>query len=720
MPRPANHRPQAPVARVNQRLVLPLILAALVVLGFLYHSKWSRAAMIRRDRQVLDEFHIHGNKTPERDDIIVLGIDEASITGSSVWDEDRAASPALRAMQHPFPWPRRVWAEAVNKLAGAGARMVFLDLAFAAPGNEEDDRLLRDAVTKHEDRVILGAKFDESNIQGDFELNFVYPNEAVIGKDTPDDGTWGFLNFWPDDSDEIVRKARFRALLWKLEKQLHPRTVPDPDEKEKPSIALTMARKLNVSASAEVGEVERLRFCEREAYPPLSLFQIFVPDLWHNTFEDGSFFKGKTVFIGAIAQELQDIQRIPLGQVAGVQLHAHALTALLSHSFLKSSPAWMLWASLLGGALFAWLAVTFVRQPVLCLVAMWAVTAGAVWLAFVAFNKLSLEVSPMPFSLAINGCGLLGFTGNFLSQLRESRKLSRFIQRYHSPDRVAHLLKDRQNFFATLGGVERSVTILFSDVRGYTSLSEGMKPEELVTQLNEYLSKMVEKVFVHHGSIDKFIGDAVMALWGSMPDFTGGGQGLKHDALDAVTSALAMREALDALNADWRSRDMPELRFGIGIHQGPVVVGNIGSAAPFERMELTVIGDSVNLASRLEGVTKEYGVDLIISEAVQKHVKETFLCRSADLVQVKGKALPVEIFTVISRRSSVEPRGLVDFELGIIHYRAGRFTEALEAMDRAAAAGLNDELTAVYQDRCRALIATPPENWNGVYKMTKK
>jgi adenylate cyclase len=310
-------------------------------------------------------------------------------------------------------------------------------------------------------------------------------------------------------------------------------------------------------------------------------------------------------------------------------------------------------------------------------------------------------------------------TGNFLSQLRQSRKLSRFIQRYHSPDRVAHLLKDRANLFSTLGGIERAVTILFSDVRGFTTMSEGMKPEQLVTQLNEYLSRMVEKVFISAGSIDKFIGDAVMALWGSMPQ-PGSGQGLNDDALNAVTSAVAMRDVLKELNVGWKARGMTEWAVGIGIHQGNVIVANVGSAPPYERMELTVIGDNVNLSSRLEGATKEYGVDIIISDVVQRHVKEKFLCRSADLVQVKGKAQPVEVFTVIGNHTAAEPRGLADFEQGVAHYRAGEFKDALDAFNRAAAAELNDKLTSVYCKRCEALIAAPPENWTGVFVMKEK
>jgi adenylate cyclase len=267
--------------------------------------------------------------------------------------------------------------------------------------------------------------------------------------------------------------------------------------------------------------------------------------------------------------------------------------------------------------------------------------------------------------------------------------------------------------------VERTVTVSFSDVRGFTSMSESMTPTQVVTQLNEYLSRMVERVFQHRGLVDKFIGDAVMALWGSTR-FKPSEEGCKQDAINAVHASLTMRSALEELNADWRTRDIAELKIGMGIHQGDVVVGNIGSESPFEKMDLTVIGDAVNLASRLEGVTKEYGVDLVISDAVQRHVKDVFLCRSADLVAVKGKLKPVEVFTVIGPLAEAAAAGIESFEAGIRLYREGRFTDAEAAFHRAAAEGLDDKLTHLYQERCRDLAANPPETWNGVYVMTKK
>lgn len=702
MKRQPKQKHASPVSSGSQHVILPLIGAALVLLAALYYWKWSSTLLQQRDRAIFDDFHRMGRKIPARDDIIILGMDEKSVSLSSAWPEDIEASPALQAMKNRVPWPRRVWAMTIDRLFDAGAKLVFLDFAFFSATTPEDDQALRDALKRHAGKVILGAQFSTVSDRTDSEdlgartaTQLTYPNLAITGMEVPEDGTWGYLNFWPAEDDK-VRHARFQTMRWKVDG-----SVPDPDDKPMPSVALAIARKLNVTASAEVNEWERIRFAEKSSYDPISLHEIFVPDLWKSNFGGGNRFKDKVVFIGATAQESQDFQRTIIGSIAGVQLHAQALTALLAHSFIHDAPAWWVWGSLILGALLAWILVTFIRQPVISLVTMWLLTAGAAYGCYAIFNKIDLEASPIPLSLALNGCGLLGLSGNYFSQLREKKKLTRFIQRYHSPEHVSAMLKDRENLFQTLGGVERRVTILFSDVRGFTSLSEGMKPEELVAQLNEYLSGMVERVFVNHGSIDKFIGDAVMALWGSMPAAGDQGHGLKRDAQLAVTSALAMREALVALNADWRKRDMPELRIGIGVHQGDVVVGNIGSASPFERMELTVIGDSVNLASRVEGLTKDYECDLIVTDSVQHHIRPTHFCRPLDIVKVKGKAIPVKIYFVQGLREGLEePAWWFIYEQAIEAFRSGDKAKARELFEQCRAQVPDDRLVQRFLGEC--------------------
>jgi adenylate cyclase len=303
----------------------------------------------------------------------------------------------------------------------------------------------------------------------------------------------------------------------------------------------------------------------------------------------------------------------------------------------------------------------------------------------------------------------------------EIRKERNFIRKafatYLAPTVVNQLLNRPDQL--RLGGEVVEASVLFLDVAGFTTLSEQTQPEWLIQVLNRYLGTFSEIVFRRGGMVDKFIGDAVMALWGSTR-FKPSDEGCRQDAINAVTASLAMREALEELNKSWRERGIAELKIGMGVHQGDVVVGNIGSESPYEKMDLTVIGDAVNLASRLEGVTKEYGVDLIISDAVQRHVQGAFHCRRADLVAVKGKAVPVEVFAVVGPATAPMPAGLETFEIGVRLYREGRFEEALAAFKVAAEQGLDDKLTQVYQERCLQLILHPPERWDGVFVMTKK
>jgi adenylate cyclase len=216
--------------------------------------------------------------------------------------------------------------------------------------------------------------------------------------------------------------------------------------------------------------------------------------------------------------------------------------------------------------------------------------------------------------------------------------------------------------------------------------------------------------------VDKFIGDAMMAVWGRFRDHPTELE-LAEDAIHAVDAALAMRSELALLNEGWRATNQTELTIGIGIHQGEAVVGEIGSE---ERAELTAIGDSVNLGSRLEGATKGYGLDLLVSEPVRRRCGPRFRFRSVDLVRVKGKNKPVEVFTVLGTHDAPAPSGLNPFETGMACYRQGRFEEALECFKNAAAEGMDDDLTGIFKRRCTALIERPPESWDGVYIMTHK
>jgi adenylate cyclase len=706
--------------RARLALLLPVMLTAL--LAVIAACSWSVTAevLVRRDRFILDQYHRNGERTPMNPDVIILGIDDSSRTLDRLWPEDLEASPALSAMKKSYPFPRRVWAYVLDRMFEAGAKAVFLDLTFATPAPDpEDDRLLAEAIQKYGSKVVIGAKFDEQMAGEDKKVDLLVPVSSVLPQKASEPKRYGLLNYWPD-FDDVVRTVNFRLTRGQADKMAGATgAVDSKTEPPLSHVTLLLAKNSSPQALQELPDEAHLRFGELSYYPPLSLHEIFVPDLWKNNFADGSFFKDRVIMVGAVASDLQDFQQTPIGRIAGVQLHAHTYAALLDRSFVHATPNLWRWLSLFTGFSLALILVSKLQQPVFCLLGLILGIGVAMWAGGFAFDHYNLEASPLLFSLAFGLCGLSGLSADFLAQLKEKRKLERFLARYTSPELMREMLTDRQGLYTTLSGVGRDVTILFSDVRGFTSMSEKMTPQEVVTQLNEYLSSMVERVFKQRGIVDKFIGDAVMALWGTTRAEQSEAA-CKEDAVQAVTCALQMREALAALNKDWESRGMSALHIGIGIHQGNVVVGNIGSESPFEKMDFTVIGDNVNTASRLEGATKEYGVDLIVSVEVQRHVADAFICRSADLVAVKGKLKPVEVFTIISKREGAQPVGLEDFELGVRLYREGDFSEALLAFGQAAAVGLDDALTHLYQSRCQSLIEEPPTDWTGVYVMTKK
>ncbi|MEM7016195.1 MAG: adenylate/guanylate cyclase domain-containing protein [Pseudomonadota bacterium] len=264
-----------------------------------------------------------------------------------------------------------------------------------------------------------------------------------------------------------------------------------------------------------------------------------------------------------------------------------------------------------------------------------------------------------------------------------------------------------------LGGEQREATILFSDIRGFTTLSENRSPEEVLQLLNEYLSEVSAVIDRNHGVVDKYVGDEVMALFGAplqRPD----------DAANAVRTALEMRETLIRLNQGFRERDMPEIGVGVGINTGLVVAGNMGSE---QRLNYTVIGDSVNLASRLEGLTKQYGVELVVSESTNA-VAPDFIYRELDKVRVKGKLEPVKIYEVMGAQKAVPEAILQEVEA---HHAALKLFQAQSWQDaQVAFTELREQypqtrLYQLYQERIAAYLEAPPDaDWDGVYTLQEK
>jgi adenylate cyclase len=439
------------------------------------------------------------------------------------------------------------------------------------------------------------------------------------------------------------------------------------------------------------------------AFPVLSLVDVL------DGTADLSVVRDRLVFVGPWSARFADDRESPTGTLYGVEIHANAAETLLRASFLApAGPPLTLAFTLLMAllvALFVW------RLPPL-----WAAVASAVLLAayFVLASELFqrgtvLNLLYPPASLALTFVALTAYQRLF-EQARE-RELQRALSRYLSPAVAREIARDPDR--VDLGGELRTMTVLFSDIRGFTTVSEQTPPRELVALLNEYMTAMVEILFKHEGVLDKYMGDGIMAFWSApvqQPDH----------ARRACRTALDMAAAVARLRESWRVRGLPHLDVGIGLNTGPMVFGNMGCKA---RTDFTVLGDNVNLAARLEGLTKEYGVRLVVGDATRSATAQEFEYRFLDLVAVKGKSEPTAVYELLAPAGGLTPARealVAAYHRGIEAYRAQEWSSAARAFAHALALDPVDGPSRLYLDRAEHYVASPPIAWDGVYVATHK
>ena len=349
---------------------------------------------------------------------------------------------------------------------------------------------------------------------------------------------------------------------------------------------------------------------------------------------DPSLFANKIVFVGFTASGLVDVFNTPFGKASmpGIELHANVADGILAGRFLTPASSASRIAAIIGVACAIGLLAAFL--PFAAASAMSVVLLG-VWTAVAVAAFKSGHWVNLSEPLAAGALALFAGAGyQYAIEGREKRKVSRLFGRYVSKDVYAHLMANPDT--ARLGGNRREMTVLFSDIRGFTAVTERGDPEALVAQLNEYFTAMVDIVFRHHGTLDKFVGDMVMALFSAPMDD-------RDHAEHAVRTAVEMVQMLGTLNRAWAAAGRPVLDIGIGINSGDMIAGNIGSSAV---MSYTVIGDNVNLGARLESLNKDYGTRIIISDATRIRLAARYPLRPLGEVVVKGKSQPVAIFEV--------------------------------------------------------------------------
>jgi adenylate cyclase len=651
-----------------------------------------------------------GRKTPAPKDFVFLGIDQSTLQLPPLTPEEIANNGAFQLMtERPFPWSREVWALLLDRLFAAGARLVVFDLLFNPPN--DGDQAFHAALERYHDKVVLGANFD---MQDAVKPQEVTPNNTLIPPPQLLDDRVGFVNFWEDPIDGKVRAAAYRV----TDRQLAG--LPShPSEEIYESLSARALTKIGHGSDVPNDfRGHMIRFTALDAFEPRPFYEVFDPKFWHANYADGLFFKDKIVMVGPSAQVLHDLVDTPMSPTtSGPALHLQAMAAALRHEFLQPTPATTGLALVGAAGVVAWSLIFFLRRPLLCLGALVVITGAYLGAARLFYDKSGLLLLTVPVLSALLLSGLFSLGFEYALERLEKLRTRRTLERYVSKNLVKEVLENPDSYYSTLRGARVPVTILFSDLIGFTTLTERADPEALVAQLNEYLTQMTSVVFSNGGTLDKFIGDAIMAVWGNVRSF-----GVAQDAKNCARAALGMRRELRQLNEKWRDEGRMGLGMGIGINQGEVIVGNIGSQ---ERMDPTVIGDSVNLASRLEGLTRIYGVDILVGATAAELVRDEFHLRSVARVQVKGKTKPVDVFTLVgARHDDVDPqllKWLESYEEGLEKFRARDFTEAKILFSRFLEFYPDDLLAKMYLDRALEYEQQPPdEAWDAVEVFKKK
>ncbi|HEX7221318.1 MAG TPA: adenylate/guanylate cyclase domain-containing protein [Burkholderiales bacterium] len=627
--------------------------------------------------------------------VTIAAIDEASLAKIGRW-----------------PWSRTTFAALAERLDQLGAKVIAFDLFFPERESPRADAQFARAISATK-KVVLGTVF----IDNDTEIRYLGPaglaaarlaiapqaiadvrssaqGEPVFKRPEPYGVLVNILELQggaayaghidvPPDPDGVVRRA---PLIRRFDGRYYPafdvQVARTYLEAEVPALELASYGIAGLKLgehSIPLDEEGRLLVRHRR---PGSFAAVPIADILEGR-ADAALLKGRVVLVGNTATGIGDVRVTPFGAtLPGVEVRASIIESLLQGDALQR-PEWMMVVDAAAMALIA--LVLIVLLPRLGVsgggVLAAALLGGYVALAIYLFETQGLWLNLVYPTLLVALLFATATLVEYFFTFSEKRYLKVAFQHYVPPAVVEDLVADAGKL--QLGGEKRELTVLFSDIRGFTTLSEAMAPEDLVKLMNEYFTVMTEKVFEHRGSLDKYIGDAIMAVFGApLPE-------PQHAAL-ACRAALDMVRTLKTFQDTLRRRGLPAIDIGVGINTGPMVVGNMGSKS---RFNYTVVGDAVNLASRIEHLNKEYGTNVLVSEYTYLPVKDEFpLAREVDRVRVRGRAQPVHLFELF-----VEERDWLD------EYRAAY--AVMRDGDATRAAGLFAALHARTGDGVSAFHA---------------
>ncbi len=718
--------------------VLCVLLSCLYYLSFAGNKPLLLQSL---DNQVTSSmFHWRGKQTPQQP-VIIVDIDEKSLSQQGQW-----------------PWPRNQVADLIEKIQQQGAKVIGLDIMFIEADRTSPTRLIEnypelseslgsqlalldhdkllgdrlaetesvlgyamisqnDGLKKAEQQPFPSANLAVANSQISFNQLQLMPvyRAAVNQFDIAQGKSEGFLNFFPESSGTVHKVPLLLSL----------------DGTPYPSMALEVARIAMQHQTITLHSSDTVQG-EKHGLIGISIGDQFIPTddqgqmsinfrgPWRS-FEYISavdLLKGKKfpqmnnaiILIGTSATGLLDLQTTPFSHISpGVEIHANIIDNLISGDPLKHDIFTEIGITfsliIIGG-----LSLSFLLAHSGALIG--AIGGGILLSIMVVGNYLFLFKNASLIGITYPLITLIVISlvvtlSNYLMVERQKQFIQGAFRHYLAPQVVEQLLQNPDQL--TLSGQEKELTVMFSDIRNFTSISEKMDSVALANFMNRYLTEMGHVIMGGQGMIDKFIGDAIMAIWGTPVEDP-------EHALKAVISALQMKQLTAELREQWLKEDLPAIHIGIGLNTGPMRVGNFGSEQVFN---YTVIGDQVNLASRLEGLNKAYGTTILISENTKNQLGEKVTCRPIDLVRVKGKLEAVEIFEplCLGRHDSLE---LIQWQKALKLYRQQGFDDAKQVL-----VALNEhtpeKLYQLYLDRIKQFLIEPPgKDWDGCFTFSTK
>ncbi len=677
--------------------------------------------------------------------IVIVDIDERSI-----------------AREGHFPWQRDKMAELVNTLFDHyGVRVLAFDMVFAEPEEStalqlidqlrtaeadlpldalqdqwETDRLFAESVIARD--VVLGFVFKQAVREREEATTGLLPTPSLFAEqlesvDIPFYEAAGFVGNFTD----LQSAGEFGAFFSYPRLDDVTRITPlmqayEGDVYESLGMAAARLYLGNPPIRFEFGSEEEFTgltlenvLVGEQRIPVDEKVQVYIPFRG----VQGSFayvsatdvlsreatierLQDKLVMVGTSSAGLLDLRATPVADAyVGVEIHANLASGILDERFMYSP-------SYVGGIEAVQVAVNLLvlalliplLSPVMASVAILGITAVNLGLNFYLWESQQLILPLASILAAIITMAFLQITYDYFVESRRKQRLGRIFGQYIPAELVEEI--DASGEELSLEGEAREMSVLFSDVRGFTTISESLEPTELTQFMNEFLTPITRIIHDHRGTIDKYMGDAVMAFWGApLRD--------EQHAQHALTAALDMVEAMKQVTETFADKGWPPIKVGIGISSGPMNVGNMGSEF---RMAYTVMGDVVNLGSRLEGQTKNYGADIIISQETAAMVEGVHL-RELDLIRVKGKLVPIQIYEPICRQGDMTPelaRENERYEAALAQYRNQEFTAA-KAVFTELQGKRPSPLYELYLERINAfLLDPPPKDWDGVFVATSK